>query len=70
MSTQLVAILLVLAMALLLLFLWVWSVCAVSGREEDEQQRWLEIMAALAPIASPPALNEHSEKGTDDASND
>lgn len=46
MSTQLIAIMVVLGLALFVLFVG-WGALAVSGREEEEQQRWMATMAAV-----------------------
>lgn len=46
MSTQLVAIFVVLGGGLLFL-VFAWYALAVSGREERDQQGWLETMAAM-----------------------
>ena len=44
-STQVVAICAVLGLALLILMIG-WGALAVSQREEEDQQRWIETMAA------------------------
>lgn len=54
MSTQLLAIFAVLGLALLILLVG-WSALAVSEREEEEQQRWIEKMRTLG--LWPPSAN-------------
>ena len=46
MSTHLIAIFAVLGLALLILFFG-WSALAVSQREAQDQQRWIETMTAM-----------------------
>lgn len=45
MSTQPIVIMLVLGLALFVLFVG-WGALVVSGQEEEDQQRWIETMAA------------------------
>lgn len=45
-STHLVAIFAVLGLALVVLFIG-WGALVVSGREEEDQQRWIGTMAAV-----------------------
>lgn len=67
MSTQPIAILITLGFGLIFLFI-VWSALAVSSREEEDQQRWLDTMAAIGRQEWPDAtsnqitdLTEHND---------
>ena len=66
MSTQPIAILITLGFGLIFLFI-VWSALAVSSREEEDQQRWLDTMAAIgrqewpAPSTYPDDPTEHND---------
>lgn len=55
-STQLIAIFAVLGLALLILFVG-WGALAVSGQEEEDQQRWLSTMAAIGRQEWPAAAS-------------
>lgn len=64
MSTQLVAIFGFLCFALLILFIG-WGALVVSSREEQDQQRWIETMAAVGQQEWPTAKSTYP--ASDDA---
>lgn len=66
MSTQLVAIMAVLGLALVFLLV-AWSALVVSGREEEEQQQWIETMAAVGRQEWPSAKGDYPADNDNEA---